>query len=92
MLLELLSDAFPEENTLLKSFYDAKKIILGLGLSYEKIHACPNDCILYRRDLANAEICPKCKNSRWKQNPADVESIKKIPIKILCCFSLIPRL
>nr|KYP37700.1 hypothetical protein KK1_041086 [Cajanus cajan] len=48
MLLELLSDALPEENTLPKSFYDTKKIISGLGLSYGKIHACPNDCILYR--------------------------------------------
>ena len=46
MLLELLSDALPEENTLPKSFYDTKKIISGLGLSYEKIHVCPNECIL----------------------------------------------
>nr|KYP67708.1 hypothetical protein KK1_024060 [Cajanus cajan] len=91
MLLELLSDALPEENTLPKSFYDTKKIISGLGLSYGKIHACPNDCILYRKDLANAENCPKCKLSRWKHNSDDVECRKKIPAKILHWFPLIPR-
>uniref|UniRef100_A0A151UD49 Uncharacterized protein n=1 Tax=Cajanus cajan TaxID=3821 RepID=A0A151UD49_CAJCA len=83
MLLELLSDALPEENTLPKSFYDTKKIISGLGLSYEKIHACPNDCIFYRRDLASAENCPKYKLSRWKHNSDDVECREKILAMIL---------
>lgn len=91
MLLELLSEAFPEENTLPKSFYDAKKIISGLGLSYEKIHACPSDCILYWRDFANAEFCPKCGLSRWKLN-SDDEGRKKIPAKVLRWFPLKPRL
>uniref|UniRef100_A0A151UDV1 Uncharacterized protein n=1 Tax=Cajanus cajan TaxID=3821 RepID=A0A151UDV1_CAJCA len=71
MLLELLNDALLEENTLPKSFYDTKKIILGLGLGYEKIHACPNDCILYKNDLSNDEKCPKCNFSRWKNNSND---------------------
>ena len=92
MLLELLRDALPEENTLPKSFYDTKNIISGLGLSYEKIHVCPNECILYRKDLADAEICPKCNLSRWKYNSDDVECRKKIPAKILRWFPLIPRL
>nr|KYP59337.1 hypothetical protein KK1_014770 [Cajanus cajan] len=77
MLLELLNDALLEENTLPKSFYDTKKIISGLGLGYEKIHACPNDCILYKNDLANDEKCPKCNFSRWKNNSNDDEARKK---------------
>ncbi|XP_024630394.2 uncharacterized protein [Medicago truncatula] len=92
MLLELLSDAFPEENTLPKSFYETKKIISGLGLSYEKIHVCPNECILYWRDLAHLNVCPKCGLSRWKVNSDDVEGRKKIPLKVLRWFPLKARL
>ena len=77
MLLALLSDALLEENTLPKSFYDTKKIISRLGLSYEKIHVCPNECILYRKDLADAEIFPKCNLSRSKCNSNDVEYRKR---------------
>ncbi|KAL8143321.1 hypothetical protein V2J09_016353 [Rumex salicifolius] len=36
MLLKLLSDAFSQS-----------RMIKDLGLGYEKIDACPNDCILY---------------------------------------------
>ena len=47
MLLELLKDSFPEGETLPKSFYEARKVIRNLALYYMKIHACPNDCMLY---------------------------------------------
>ena len=67
-------------------------MISGLGLCYEKLDVCPNECILYRKDLADAEICPKCNLSRWKYNSDDVECRKKIPAKILRWFPLIPRL
>ncbi|XP_058787489.1 uncharacterized protein LOC131661866 isoform X2 [Vicia villosa] len=92
MLLELLCDAFPKENTLPKSFYETKKIISGLGLSYEKIHVCPNECILYWKDLAHANVCPTCGISRWKVNSDDVEGRKKIPAKVLRWFPLKSRL
>ncbi|KAI9083008.1 hypothetical protein K1719_035023 [Acacia pycnantha] len=46
MFLELLRDAFPDAD-IPSSFYEAKKIINRLGLNYQKIDACPNDCMLY---------------------------------------------
>ena len=46
MLLELLQDAFPNAE-IPTTFYEAKKIINRLGLNYQKIDACPNDCMLY---------------------------------------------
>ena len=30
------------------SMYEAKKTLNAFGMEYEKIHACHNDCILYR--------------------------------------------
>ncbi|PHT83718.1 hypothetical protein T459_12161 [Capsicum annuum] len=40
MLLELLKEALPSDETLPKSYYDAKNILQGLGLGYISIHAC----------------------------------------------------
>ena len=57
MLLQVLQDLLPS---------DAKKIIKDLGLGYEKIHACPNDCMLFWKENANLDACPHCEESRWK--------------------------
>ena len=48
-LLELLTEMLPEGNVMPSRYYEAKKILCQMGLEYEKIHACPNDCILYRK-------------------------------------------
>ena len=46
MLLQFLLDFLPSNAKLPNNCYEAK-IIKDLGLSYEKIHACPKDCVLY---------------------------------------------
>ena len=50
-LLQLLKDMLPEGNTLPNRNYEAKKILCPMGMEYKKIHACPNDCILYQKDF-----------------------------------------
>ena len=45
-LLDLLKEAFPFAQ-LPESFSKACKMIKDLGLGYEKIHVCPNDCMLF---------------------------------------------
>ena len=47
MLLQVLMDMLPTDDKLPNEHYKAKKIVRDLGLGYEKIHACPNDCILF---------------------------------------------
>nr|XP_016455449.1 PREDICTED: uncharacterized protein LOC107779513 isoform X1 [Nicotiana tabacum] len=87
-LLGLLKDALPEGEKLPSSFYKTKKIVEGLGLKYEKIHACPNDCMLFRKEFANKNVneCKVCGASRWKNDA------RKIPAKVLRYFPLKPRL
>ena len=46
-LLKLLREMLPDQNEIPTSMYEAKKTLNALGMEYEKIHACPNDCILY---------------------------------------------
>jgi hypothetical protein len=45
-LLSLLAKLLPKMNTLPTSTYRAKKLICLLSLGVEKVHACPNHCIL----------------------------------------------
>lgn len=61
-LLDLLRDMLPEGNEIPKTTYEAKQNICPLGLEVEKIHACKNDCILFRGDHANDTECPKCQS------------------------------
>ena len=49
-----------------KNHYKAKKILCLMGMEYQKIHACPNDCILYRNQFAEMCYCPTCGVSRYK--------------------------
>ncbi|KAL4026552.1 hypothetical protein IC575_014988 [Cucumis melo] len=65
-LLKTLKEILPTFNEISTSIYEAKKTLGALGMSYEKIHACPNDCCLYRKEHANATECPECGESRWK--------------------------
>ena len=48
-LLVLLKSMLPSDNKLPKSHYEAKKILCPMGMEYQKIHACGNDCVLYRK-------------------------------------------
>ena len=89
MLLGLLKDAFPEGEVLPKTYYEANKLLKGLGLGYVNIHACKNDCSLFWKAHENAEICHICGSSRWKIDPING---KKIPHKVLKYFPLSPRL
>lgn len=88
VLLGVLRIALPVEALIPKSFYEAKKIIRDLGFKSEKIHACVNDCILYRKEYENLSTCPneKCNEPRYKSNGS------KVPRKVLRYFPLTTRL
>jgi hypothetical protein len=63
-LLELLTKVLPKPNGLPSSTFHAKKIICPLTLSIEKIHACLNHCILYRKEHEFKDRCRRC-NASW---------------------------
>ena len=94
MLLELLQEAFPKGSKIPKNFYEAKKMIRCLRLDYVSIHACNNNCILFWKEHANGDSCPKCKASRWKseKKKPDGKHALKVPIKVLRYFPIAKRL
>lgn len=56
----------PVVNEIHVTVYEAKKTLSALGMDYNKIHTCFNDCILYRKNYAEEIKCLKCGMSRWK--------------------------
>ncbi|KAK1645169.1 hypothetical protein QYE76_062974 [Lolium multiflorum] len=83
-LLKIMKRRFPKDNELPDSTYEAKKVLLEVL----KIHACINDCILYRAEYENLEKCPVCTALRYKigrDDPGDVEDEpprKRVPAKL----------
>ncbi|KAK9951514.1 hypothetical protein M0R45_006952 [Rubus argutus] len=64
MLLALLKEWFPDIQ-LSDTFYKTKKFITDLGLTCEKIDACPNDCMLFYK-----KTCPRLQHLYLSQHTA----------------------
>ena len=77
-LLQVLGDMLPVNNEMPLSMYEVKKTLNAFGMEYEKIHACPNACILYRYKFQDASSCPTSGMSRWKANKARVRNTKRM--------------
>jgi len=84
-LLELLKELISKGNTLPNHNYDAKKIVCSMCLEY-KIHARPNDCVLYKIEFATLRMCPTCGLSQFKRNLMEVVVRKKQRVPMLKCF------
>ena len=99
-LLKRLKKMLPRGNVLPHNTYEAKKVVCHLGLEVQKIHACINDCILYRsKEYENLNACPVCSALRYKirrDDPGDVEGEprprKRVPAKVMWYAPIIPRL
>ncbi|XP_060962041.1 uncharacterized protein LOC133032191 [Cannabis sativa] len=89
LLLDLLWKAFPKDNKIPRSYYEAKKMLRDLGLRYETIHVCKDNCALFWKENENAERCPVCDHERYKFQGTKG---KKIPYKKMQYFPITPRL
>jgi hypothetical protein len=100
-MLKIVKDKLPENNELLSTTYETKQTVCRLGLEAQKIHACPNDCILYRgTEHENLEACPVCKVLCYKIRRDDdpgapkgtPPKTTKVPAKVMWYFPIIPHL
>ena len=60
----MIGDMLPLKNELSFSMYEEKKTLNAFKMKYEKIHAGPNNCILYKNDLKEASSCLTCEALR----------------------------
>ena len=88
----------PKDNKLPTTTYKDKQLICPLGLEVQKIHACPNNYILYRGEYENLDACPVCSALRYKirkDDPGDVDGErprKRVPAKVMWHSPIIPHL
>ena len=94
-LLVLLKTMLPKDNMLPKSHYETKKILCPMGMEYQKIHACPNDYILYRNQFAKMHNYPTCGVSCYKLNNGqcsdDVSTNNSRLAKVCWYLPIMPR-
>nr|AAM74359.1 Putative transposable element [Oryza sativa Japonica Group] len=93
-LLGILKAMLPAENTLSETTYEAKQVLCPLALEVRRIHACPNDCILYHKQCANLDACPICKASRYKRKKSadkGKKSKRSGPAKVVWYLPIIDR-
>jgi hypothetical protein len=62
-----------------------------LGVEYISYHACLNDCILYRGEYEDKEICMKCGHDKYHKSHKNGKS-HAFPHKILRHMPIIPRI
>nr|XP_021861027.1 uncharacterized protein LOC110800050 [Spinacia oleracea] len=89
-LLEWVGEFLPEGNDIPTSTYYARKLMCPLGLEVDKIDACPNDCMLYRKEHEHLDECPTCGASRYKRKGAN-SAKRGPPAKSLWYLPIIPR-
>ncbi|XP_010484854.1 PREDICTED: uncharacterized protein LOC104763136 [Camelina sativa] len=87
----MVHDMLPDDNVLPKSTNELTRFLKVFGFGYEVIHACKNDCILYRKQYENMETCPRCSSSRWEIDKQTNTVKDGIPAKVLQYFPIKER-
>lgn len=74
--------------------YQSKKLLLGLGMNYEKINVSENNCMLLWEEITNKKKCKICGTSRFVEvvNKDDVAMIMVVSHKQFVYMTLVPRL
>ena len=78
-----MKEAFSNGTRIPSSHNEAKKKMNELGLSYENIHVCKHDCVIFWKENASLEKCPVCNESRYQ---VVGDKGKRIPHKVMRYF------
>ncbi|KAL3379999.1 hypothetical protein AABB24_000568 [Solanum stoloniferum] len=90
-MMQLLKEDLPEDNMVLDSYYQTKKLVRSLGLPVEKIDCCESGCMFYWGDDEHLTYCTFCGHERYKRRVSSRKR-KLVPYKKMYYFPLIPRL
>jgi hypothetical protein len=64
-LVDLISEVLPTGHKMPKDMYQSKKLLEGLGMEYEKIDVCWDNCMLFWKEHDSEHKCLKCGKSRY---------------------------
>ncbi|XP_024634536.1 uncharacterized protein [Medicago truncatula] len=95
---KMMRDSTPVPENLPLSYYEAKQLVMKLGLEEKKIDCCVNGCMLFydnefgKNDGA-LEECKFCNSPRYGVSGDDVDHKKKrVAVKSMFYLPIIPRL
>ncbi|KAL7607985.1 hypothetical protein Lser_V15G12232 [Lactuca serriola] len=90
-ICQLIKDGLPEENNMVDSLYESKKLIQALGLPVELIDCCRSGCMIYWKGDKDLDRCKFCNAQRYKKS-RNSSTRSRIPFKRMHYFPLTPRL
>jgi hypothetical protein len=64
-ILNLISEVLPSNHKMPKDVYQSRKLLSGLGMDYQKIDVCPDNCMLFWKDHEEEKKCLNCGKSRF---------------------------
>ena len=81
-MVAIIKKMLSKDEKLVGSFYASKKMMKGLGMKYEKIDVCCNDCMIFYKEDQLKSSCDVYDESQFK--PRQEGRIQKcIPCKDL---------
>ena len=88
-IVAFTKEIWPNNNDMVGNYYEFKKLLSGLELSYRKIDVFLNGCMLFWKDAENLASCSICDEGRYMWVSKEG---KQIPRKQPIYFSIGPRL
>jgi hypothetical protein len=64
-LLRLFSDVLPSNHKMLKDMYQSKKLLSTLGMEFDKIDVCKDNCMIFYKEHKNEKKRLKCGKLRF---------------------------
>ena len=87
---QMMQDYLPEGNNSMNSYYDIKKLMRLLGLPYQKIDVCRDNCMIFWKDDAKEEVCKFCRKDRFR--PIQKPGQKKVAYQQMFYLPIADRL
>ncbi|CAA7049001.1 unnamed protein product [Microthlaspi erraticum] len=85
---DYINDYMPEDNLHPPSYYAVEKLVSGLGMPYQMIDVCIDNCMIYWREDAHRLVCKFCRKPRFQETSGRVP----IPYKRMWYLPLAERL
>ena len=87
-IADFVRDVLPEDNLAPGSYYEVQKLVDGLGLPYQVIDVCIDNCMIYWRTNENRQKCKFCQKPRFRETGGRVP----VPYKRMWYLPLTQRL
>ena len=73
-------EILPVGNNLPATYSDALRLVEPFLIQPITFHACPNDCIIFRGEYNDLEVCPICVESRYSKGDIPAQRYLYLPV------------